>query len=130
MPACRKLSAMRESAATIAFEGKLWSSDDMPRNMMGAAQPRKSKTMASPSKEWCRAASPNWRAISRNQTGSKPPSTEISKASAMQSEAAQKETPAPVTAAKDGRGSSGVNDGKVVARGRCVNSNLCPETCK
>ena len=129
MPACRKLSAMRESAATIGFEAKLWSAADMPRNNMDAAQSRKSNKTASASRRRCRAASPNWRAISRNQTGSKPPSTKISKASAMHSEATQKETPDPVTAAKDGRGSSGVNAPKLRPRWRYVNAHLRLEIC-
>ena len=40
----------------------------------------------------------------------------------MAAESGQKETPAPVTAAKDGRGSSGVNAGNVTPWCRSVNA--------
>ena len=47
----------------------------------------------------------------------------------MRSESGQKETPAPVTVAKGGRGSSGVNTGKVLALCKHVNSNFPQSSC-
>jgi hypothetical protein len=47
----------------------------------------------------------------------------------MRSESGQKETPAPVTVAKGGRGSSGVNNSKLLALCKHVNSIFTQGPC-
>jgi hypothetical protein len=47
----------------------------------------------------------------------------------MRSESGQKETPAPVTVAKGGRGSSGVDRRNVLALCKHVNSNFTQGPC-
>lgn len=47
----------------------------------------------------------------------------------MRSESGQKETPAPITVAKGGRGSSEVNEVNVLALCKHVNSNFPQDSC-